>query len=146
VSWAQVVVWMTPSTQNWPVWTALPQPPQFWASCMRSTHVVLQGVSPGRQTHVEPMQVCSAAHAFPHPPQSVGLVTVSPQWPRQVMVPAGHWHLPALQTPPVRHFFPHIPQLIGSVMVFVQAPHTPLLHVIAMPQVVPQAPQFSTSI
>jgi hypothetical protein len=124
------------------------------------THAPLQFVVPEGQvvTHELLLQTWLFAHVVPQPPQLFGSLFVFVQSPLQSVSVGSHEpaHVPPLQNgevPP--HTFVHEPQCVLSVSVSTQTPphavspgpqQMPLVHVSPEPHVVPQLPQFSSSV
>jgi hypothetical protein len=57
-----------------------------------STHLPLQDVVFGAQTHAEFEHTCRARQPAPHPPQLLGSVVVSVHFELQSSVPVGQTH------------------------------------------------------
>lgn len=94
----------------------LPHIPQLSGSLFSSTQTPAQGVVPGGQLQVPPVQRWPAGHTRPHPPQLAVSVWVSVQPPAHAVWPVPHMarHSPLEQTMPVEQAIEHSPQCCGS--------------------------------
>ena len=122
------------------------------------THNPEQSIVGAVHTHSPATQTAPPLHARPHPPQLVLSVCVSTQLPAHAVVVAGQLaiHSDAPHTSPVAHIVMHAPQLSGSSVRSKQTPaqsvvpfvhsHMPAWHSLPPAQVMPQPPQFASSL
>jgi hypothetical protein len=138
-----------PTHPHWPPWQeapighAMPQPPQLFASLVKSTHWAPHIEKPPLQAQAlhaqvapqvsDPLlpQVCVAPGAHPPWPEHADQADQVPPVQVRVSMPQlphvcdeaplqAHW--PFWHADPVGHAFPHVPQLPLSLVTFTQAP------------------------
>jgi hypothetical protein len=133
-----------PCKQVWPLVQATPHAPQLASSDCRSTHALLQLVSPVPQdaahapllqTGVEPEQL------VPQEPQFCGSLVVSTHAPPHDVSPGAQTQLPPLHASVEPQDFPQPPQSCAFVCV---STHAPLQLVSAGSHDAPQAPRSHT--
>jgi hypothetical protein len=117
-------VWHLPALHTEPVGQTVPQAPQFWPSCVGSTHVPEHEMSGATQPHLPATHEPPAPQPTPHMPQLPGSAVRSTHWPLQSVKPAGQAHFPPLQAWPPEQTLPQPPQFCESVFSFTQLrPH-----------------------
>jgi len=163
VFWSGHTTWVevqpqTPAEQIWVELQTVPQPPQFEAFMLVSTHEPPQSIWPVGQPHWPPLQLRPVGHAIPQLPQLSWLVWRSTQLFPQAVCPPVQFavQLAWLQNgvEPLQVLV-HEPQCCGSDEMSMQLPlqfWKPDLHWQAPPeqtsvawQLWPHAPQLSAS-
>ena len=146
------------SRQTSPPGHAASHAPQLAASRMVFTHNPEQSIVGSVHAHSPSTQTFPPLHASPHPPQLALSVCVSTQLAAHSVVAAGQlsMHADAPHTSSVSHVVIHSPQLSGSSVRSKQTPaqsvvpfvhsHRPLTHCLPPPHVMPQPPQFASSL
>jgi hypothetical protein len=114
--------------QYCPLAQPCPQVPQFAASAVGSTHVIMPATMQTMRgaAHVDEqwlaLQNMPLAHAVPQLPQFAPSLVVSTQRPWQSVWPIGHAQLPIAQVCGALHALPQLPQFASLVWSDAQMP------------------------
>jgi hypothetical protein len=155
---AQLVAHVPP-LQTWLAPQARPQPPQFAASAVTSTHLPAQDVVPVRHVQTPSAHAEPGPHTTPQAPQFDVSLSMDTHTPPHSNRPAGQTHFENAHERPPPHTTPQAPQLAESRVRSTQLwPHAeyggvqPPTHApawqkaAALGQALPQAPQFRGSL